>query len=771
VRYALLVSSVLLIVSGLFAQSNDKYFEITDYNGGINVKSDTGSLAPNEALVIENLDFDNYGSLQKRNGYTYWNTHLLPSGDTIKDIHYLYCSKGSNRILIGTNNFIYASPFTDTITSAINWKDQRIGYSRGVIDLYKDSSLVYGDTVWWLGSIKVGDSLVVADSSFEIDSILADTCIRLDRDWVKDDSADVAYKAIRTMVGDPYINSWNSNAYIADEHSSAFYYADSQCYWLTLMDSGAVDTVYTSGSTGLDVDTTMNIFYTQSYDLHRIIELKSALYDTISDLLDADATIFVQHPDRSGDEEITRTIIRQFNTSHVYWITNLGENVPNFPNEYEVSGRVWTPVDIGNTIALMDSSKAMYADDYVGLYFVRGSKPDTAFTVSWNSGNQIGIERGDPVIDTMFLSSGATVDNRYYVFGAIPYGDMPDSISAPHFKQTIFHKNVLYAYGYELDADGDTVNTGFIYHSDIGLPKKWSSFEGFDLSLNAQDRPTAMFKLYDYLMICTNNGIYRLVGWPPAIGNGAVKEIISTIGVDSYNSVVRRDNNYAYLARKDGFYIFDGSSVKKISRKIDPLIDQYRSGGYELGYYNEYTYFSFPDSDYTFVYYEPTGTFTRYNFGISVMNNQATLVDSSYFLFSHPSINSRRIFQYPTSFYVDSLDTSTVDTIAIRYKTGRMDFGSIQFKKTFERFFLVGTKKESNDTIFASFRTNFSSSVGDTAYITSGVSSYQAYRVIETKELRSLFGRYCQLELYAKTTDRLAFGKWGIKYKLHSEKK
>lgn len=801
---AILLFPLLCMAQDKIAPEQRIYFEVPDYNGGINVQSDEGNLAINQSTELTNFIFSNYGSLTKRNGYQYWNAVALPSGDTVKDVHYFFNTTGSNQLLIATNNYIYASPFSDTITADSSWLDVRIGYDEGEVKLYEDQDTVWGDSTWWLLGIKVGDEIVINDSVFNIDSLLADTALIIDRNWTPASDSGLSYKVWRTIAGNPFLDSWNNKAYISDDASPPFIYDGDDCTWLSFIDSGTVDNVVYSSDSTFYIDTTELAIHTGQLFLNRyylnfvkLNDFQGGDNTVWRELMDSLATgrhsyqvthanVITRLPD--PPPTITRYILWPYvniwsgDTVELPGVIYLTDGVdPNFndvpnPSTFRDSNFIIQDIEGSDTLVVSDASKEWFdksfieKPSYIGYYMVNGNDPTKIHTILLNEGNFLQI-----LTDT---SSGTpfAIDDRYYIYKWVPYDQDASYIASegksPLFKQTIFHKNILFASGFSLDKDSDTINTGFVYHSDIGLPQKFNSKItgefGFDLSLNAEDRITAFFKLHDDLMISTSNRIYKLMGFPDALGDGALVEVDFGTGVNSKNSVVNRNNRESYLARKDGFYTFDGRDITKISLLIDPTIDNNRTSDFKLGYFDENIYFSFVDSNTTLVFHEPTRTFTQFDFGMSVFNNQATLVDSNYFLFSHPAIGSRRVYKYPTLVFSDQPDTLTSNAISFTYKTGWMNFGDIRFEKKFERFYVPVQK--STDTMTVRFRINY-----DSTTVLSIPMAEQACSGCDNRFIRSLrLGQtvdspVLQIEVSGESITNQRLGKWGIKYYLSKD--
>jgi len=794
------VSLLLLSPLVAFGQSNREYFEVPDYIGGINVNADSSSLAPNEALVIDNLLFNRYGALEKRGGVKYWNGFAIETGGVIKNIHYFTKNNGSDQLLIATQNYIYSSPFTDTVGSAASWKNKRIGYSRGCVDVTYGSNVVYGDTTWWLLAIKVGDMIVIAESSYTIDSIVADTCIILDTPIKTTTQSNIPYRVVRTLgASGSSIVSWNNLAYIANDEIPPFIFDSLNCRWMMCVDSGTIDTVLRSLDSTFYVDSgyIWVHYYTDQgfhpYYAKHITLFKpdgivnSSLCRAINDSIATGRHAYeIEHIALINRYPFSQRIVRRLvwpvysqyggydYSGNLY--ADIGCHVdqcgPHFTFFVDTSF-VIRSLSLPESLIIVDKDKAWNDNgideppSYYGYYLVIGRKPYSFYVIGQNSSNYIRLR-----VDTSDTSTFIKGD-RYYVFRAVPY-DMSNSsvrgnIKSPIFKHMTFHKNILFAYGFETDSTGDTINTGFVYHSDVGLPQKFQSRKGglfgFDLSLNSDEPITSLWELGDDLIITTRSKIYKLMGYPDAIGNGALIQVIPNIGIGSQNAVVARDNNYAYFARNDGFYVFNGVGIDKISLKIDPLIRSYRTGGFNVGYFDENVYFSFSDSNYTLVYNEPTNAWSRLLFGIETMNDQAALIDSNYFLFAHHTLATGRVFKYPMrTMHVDTLAPGVGENISIEYKTGWMSFGGHRWFKKFDRLFTNITKKES-DTLKYVFRVDFDTTARQTVLLHSSACGDCGDKIITHFPLEpAIKARFLQLQISGKPKSYVSIGRWGIKW-------
>jgi len=74
---------------------------IASFSGGLNTTSNPLSLEENEIREVQNMDYDKFGSVIKRNGYTALNTSAFNSGATWNSLHYFERSDDID-YLIGT---------------------------------------------------------------------------------------------------------------------------------------------------------------------------------------------------------------------------------------------------------------------------------------------------------------------------------------------------------------------------------------------------------------------------------------------------------------------------------------------------------------------------------------------------------------------------------------------------------------------------------------------------------------------------------------------
>lgn len=71
-------------------------------SGGLNSTSSPLEVADNESSDLQNIDFDRFGAILKRNGYTTLNSSAFNSGATWNSLHWYQITNTNTRMLVGT---------------------------------------------------------------------------------------------------------------------------------------------------------------------------------------------------------------------------------------------------------------------------------------------------------------------------------------------------------------------------------------------------------------------------------------------------------------------------------------------------------------------------------------------------------------------------------------------------------------------------------------------------------------------------------------------
>lgn len=112
-------------MAGFNLTTPSKSIPITQFNGGLNSTSGPLGLQINESSSLQNIDFDKFGSILKRNGYTAVNTSALSGSPQITSLRWYEMANGTRTLvatagttLIYWNSTLSGAP-TGTITGAL----------------------------------------------------------------------------------------------------------------------------------------------------------------------------------------------------------------------------------------------------------------------------------------------------------------------------------------------------------------------------------------------------------------------------------------------------------------------------------------------------------------------------------------------------------------------------------------------------------------------------------------------------------------------------
>lgn len=94
------------IIAGIKFTTGSQPISDKNFNGGLNSTSGPLSVQDNESTDLQNIDFNKFGSILKRNGYTALNTSAITGGAQSDGLHwYEYVSAGTyTSLLLSVNN-------------------------------------------------------------------------------------------------------------------------------------------------------------------------------------------------------------------------------------------------------------------------------------------------------------------------------------------------------------------------------------------------------------------------------------------------------------------------------------------------------------------------------------------------------------------------------------------------------------------------------------------------------------------------------------------
>lgn len=178
---------------------------------------------------------------------------------------------------------------------------------------------------------------------------------------------------------------------------------------------------------------------------------------------------------------------------------------------------LWQPFDVTTG----------YTSDFYGRYVVRGE----------------------------LYTSGATMGNGAFAYASVTHTHYLSQIlgnEVPHCVTA--HKNTLFL------AAGNQIQIGV-----ANSVKDWRS-DRFEYFPKGGNKVEAMKTFKDRLMVIKENGVYSISG--DSWANWSTSEDVDKIGSENINGSIVWDN-LLVLANSTGVYVYDGSSIKCISRHID----------------------------------------------------------------------------------------------------------------------------------------------------------------------------------------------------------
>lgn len=173
-------------------------------------------------------------------------------------------------------------------------------------------------------------------------------------------------------------------------------------------------------------------------------------------------------------------------------------------------------------------------------------------------------------------------------------GDHP----AKKCRYLIYHLDKIWAAG-EVDYPGRIRSTGVDSGTGLPNPRNWDSEYTDDVDPFDGEAITGLGKVGPYLLVFKNKKTYVLTD--PV--NRAYRQISSTIGCCAHRSIVETSAGTMFLSEDLGVCVTDGASVRTISSKIQPLLNEAAKAypadirNAAATYYQDSYYLSLPTSD------------------------------------------------------------------------------------------------------------------------------------------------------------------------------
>ena len=731
------IAVILLLLSSLAVAQNRQEYSASEFTGGLVLATDTIDMNPNEAIQMDNMTLNKFGALHKRYGIINWNDSLV-SADTIKDIHYVEDKNGDKMQFIATNKYVYEAKSWEDVDSMATWDSLVVGggaivdYTRGQIDTaISGQRYIYGDTTSWIIAALPNDRIIIGDSIYIIDSVLTDTTLYVTT--AVGTHGGEPYRLLKCSRGNPSLSSYNGNLYVADDLNEPWWYNGTQPFNLGIVDSGIVDSIQPLSEPTLYRGQDSTAFISRT---SRDFPLWFNTFNVSLDSIQPTDNLHLSFRDGDFIYHDFKAEIMEENASNSTFRVNL----------YPGAGQYWRPPvddaevplafyhirhpDLGDNswamfwiyegdtwadsrapARIIDSSKTWGYDDYQGFFLMNGNNARKGSPILANDPTNISYDSLDGSFD---FAKG----DQYYIVWQAPhminkivnfdwYWYNLDSVfvNETFFSQIYFHRNRLYAIGKEISrhtveydqwnvyTEGDTLSTGRVWFSGLGIPGYIPSDFNFDIyganpkneniSVFSSDATRRFFVLRDDLYLTTKSNIYRISG---NIVQGPedlwISQVIHGVGTNQPNGIVTTKDNVAYVMNQQGIWWFDGNAIEKISYNVDPFIETNRNSRMTAGKFKDDLIFSYPDSNKTMILFYPLKKFVGpWNIGMLTINDQFVAIDSNYVLFAQ-SEDSAYVLKYPRDFvnFSDILEPNDTSVVVFRYRPGWMTFGTLQHK-------------------------------------------------------------------------------------------
>jgi len=738
-------------------------YSVPNFLGGLNVAYDSTDLAPNEAVNMLNLTLDLPNVLSARHGFSLLDTNRIAASN-IKSMFIYRPYTNVNRLVVACSSWVYIFPTISVPlrpdTFRLGFKDDSLYTTRGsyAVTRPRAGSVTDRRGSWWYSKVGNGDLLMVGSDTQTVTLSNQDTLLYMG-DTATADRNGSDYRIIKTFYGTPYFYQDGSSLVIADSGNFTLIYNDTFYQYISLVDTGLVDAIKTVGVVNVwggvcHFISGADFCYTSSMPDTSIIDVGMALKTIhyfcgkrVTSLVQIDSVVFGTADTSLRYIYFTPPIYNTDNTCPVYqWdaSANITNDVAscNFTVDYAVYDRskLWLDQDylsdfLANFRALSGKNDSDYFVPTIGCNY------DTAFSYYTRNVNPV-----DPL----------AANWPYYIFSSIPLRSLrntksqatattPDSILSPFYFLTVGYNNQLYYIGQTIA--GAYQNR--IWYADINMP--YMIKPDYNITIAEQDKITTLFKLRDYLFIATANSIYRMSGSPQTVvaGDNYITKVSSFNGIQDYRHWAKSTDEKGYFLSNTGLYEFDGVRPNKISYKIDPLINQYRTEHKTLNYCNRRLYLSFPDTNLTIVLNEDVREFYPFGFSIATFANTGDTA----FLFSNNNYPGY-VFRYPNSGYADTLPgpASHAD-FPINYETGWQTFGYSGIKKLWQGIFPIQSDAQVDIKIAVDF---------DTAkYVFATTDSAGNYKYMPLLGNGYCWGDYFKISITGPTGS--SFGNSGLK--------
>lgn len=700
-----IILGIFLVIVGstlLIAQVLLNSYRVPNFQGGLNLLDDPTNIAPNEALLMTNLDLISPNVAKSRRGYSYLDSVAVNTNQEIDEIYIYEPYSGTKRLVFATNGRIFIAPSLAD-PGAVDWDTLAIGWDGDSLIVTNGSASVtdLGNNWWYTKMVSrvestARDTIDIEGTKYGIGVHELSHNLALLGTAYSGSTDTLTYTVYKGTKGIVTFIQEGEKLYICDSELHPLVYDDTGFVFIALIDSGLVTD--TTELTGYDSYNHGKVHLDNDYG--QIWNGDSSITETSWDSSWVGRLFSVPVNLGHGTWDWTATIDRMILISDSSgWRLRTVERFPSnwesylpFWNNYEIKEALANCVE-DSGYAVEDSNKN-WLDQTYGTGFLEsfyaidgdagyspGTLPSSIRRVYCNETETFSI----PWLDTMTFG----IAEPYYIFSRVPFrlSELDTTYKEyPRFEQIFFYNNQLYGFGFDRDGYSPRAEHNYnrLWYSDVAqsvgaatMHRHIKPFYNFDVGL--ADNISVGFRLRGRSYVAANNSIWTFTGIPTTLpslslrtyGDLYLEKVISNNGIPDIDNWAKATEEYGYLANRTGVYRFNGTRAKKISWDIDPIIQANYGSRIVMGYFpvEQKLFLSFPDSNVTYFYDErfPDDTWVGpWDFGMTCFYAPP---DTNIFYFGHSEFKGR-IYYYPNELYQDIIAIDDTNDISVVYESG-----------------------------------------------------------------------------------------------------
>lgn len=158
--------------------------------------------------------------------------------------------------------------------------------------------------------------------------------------------------------------------------------------------------------------------------------------------------------------------------------------------------------------------------------------------------------------------------------------------SVPNGKYVVYFKNRVWV-------AGTSANPSRLYFSDLGDPRSWTATNVVDFDPNDGQTITSLAIIGPYLIVFKQAKAFVVYD----LDTGANRPLSMNVGCVAHRSVAEGPAGLYFLSADQGVFLTNGTTIKNISDKIKPTLQNLGAGGKENAagaFYNDHYLLSVP---------------------------------------------------------------------------------------------------------------------------------------------------------------------------------